>query len=120
MPVYFKTGNKILIKKAFPIRCILSPGMIELSPGVLACMPPENPITKKKPSRNDSPDGFLYSYDIAYLPNGIFGIPRIILAAAAGLENCFITFRISSNCLISLFTSVIFVPEPFAIRVRRL
>gem|GEM_PF-4817778 len=54
-----------------------------------------------------------------YFPNGILGMPFIILAAAAGLENCFITLRISSNCLISLFTSVILVPEPLAIRVRR-
>lgn len=55
-----------------------------------------------------------------YLPNGILGMPFIMAAAAAGLENCFIILRMSSNCLMSLVTSSTLLPEPFAIRKRRL
>src|SRR5258708_39421140 len=53
-------------------------------------------------------------------PGGYFGILRIIFAMAAGLLICFITLRISSNCFIRRLTSVRLVPEPFAIRLRRL
>ncbi len=57
-----------------------------------------------------------------YFLNGINSSLRhfrhisIIVAAAAGFENCFITLRISSNCLISWLLLLPCCPEPLAIR----